>query len=29
LFVKSVEAPAIEDEYGIPFQVSYGVSTSR
>ncbi len=26
LFVKSVEAPNIEDEYGIPFQVFYGVS---
>jgi len=26
LFVKSIEAPNIEDEYGIPFQVFYGVS---
>lgn len=26
LFVKSVEAPDITDEYGIPFQVFYGVS---
>jgi nucleoside-diphosphate-sugar epimerase len=28
LFVKSVEAPDIEDEYGIPFQVFYGVSAN-
>ena len=28
LFVKSVEAPTIEDEYGIPFQVFYGVSAN-
>lgn len=28
LFVKSVEAPNIEDEYGIPFQVFYGVSAN-
>jgi nucleoside-diphosphate-sugar epimerase len=26
LFVKSIEAPDIEDEYGIPFQIFYGVS---
>jgi len=26
LFVKSIDAPSIEDEYGIPFQVFYGVS---
>jgi nucleoside-diphosphate-sugar epimerase len=26
LFVKSIETPNIEDEYGIPFQVFYGVS---
>jgi nucleoside-diphosphate-sugar epimerase len=26
LFAKSVEVPDIEDEYGIPFQVFYGVS---
>lgn len=26
LFVKSIEAPRIEDEYGIPFQIFYGVS---
>lgn len=28
LFVKSVEAPHIEDEHGIPFQVFYGVSAN-
>src|SRR5881392_199959 len=28
LFVKSVEAPSIENEYGIPFQVFYGVSAN-
>jgi nucleoside-diphosphate-sugar epimerase len=28
LFVKSIEAPDIEDEYGIPFQVFYGVSAN-
>jgi len=28
LFVKSVEAPDIEDEYGIAFQVFYGVSAN-
>lgn len=28
LFCKSVEAPNIEDEYGIPFQVFYGVSAN-
>jgi nucleoside-diphosphate-sugar epimerase len=28
LFVKSVEAPDIKDEYGIPFQVFYGVSAN-
>src|SRR3954454_24294455 len=27
-FVTSVEAPNIEDEYGIPFQVFYGVSAN-
>ena len=26
LFVKSIEAPSIEDEHGIPFQVFYGIS---
>jgi len=26
LFVKSIEAPNIEDEHGVPFQVFYGVS---
>lgn len=26
LFVKSIEAPDIEDEHGIPFQIFYGVS---
>jgi hypothetical protein len=26
--VKSIEAPNIEDEYGIPFQVFYGVSAN-
>jgi hypothetical protein len=26
LFVKSVEAPNIEDEYGVPFQIFYGIS---
>lgn len=26
LFVKSIEAPNIEDEHGIPFQIFYGVS---
>ena len=26
LFVKSVEAPSIEDENGVPFQIFYGVS---
>jgi nucleoside-diphosphate-sugar epimerase len=26
LFVKSIEAPSIEDEYGNPFQVFYGIS---
>lgn len=26
LFVRSIEAPAIEDEYGVPFQVFYGIS---
>src|SRR5919202_6383056 len=28
LFVKSVEAPSIENEWGIPFQVFYGVSAN-
>jgi len=28
LFVKSLEAPDIKDEYGIPFQVFYGVSAN-
>jgi hypothetical protein len=28
LFVRSVEAPDIEDEHGIPFQVFYGVSAN-
>ena len=28
LFAKSIEAPNIEDEYGIPFQVFYGVSAN-
>jgi len=28
LFAKSVEAPNIEDAYGIPFQVFYGVSAN-
>lgn len=28
MFCKSVEAPNIEDEYGIPFQVFYGVSAN-
>ncbi len=26
LFVKSIEAPSIEGEHGIPFQVFYGIS---
>jgi hypothetical protein len=26
LFVKSIETPSIEDEYGVPFQIFYGVS---
>jgi nucleoside-diphosphate-sugar epimerase len=26
LFVRSIEAPHIEDEYGVPFQVFYGMS---
>jgi NAD+ dependent glucose-6-phosphate dehydrogenase len=26
LFVKSIEAPTIEDEHGIPFQIFYGIS---
>jgi nucleoside-diphosphate-sugar epimerase len=26
LFVKSIEAPDIEDEHGVPFQIFYGVS---
>jgi hypothetical protein len=26
LFVKSIEAASIEDEYGVPFQVFYGIS---
>jgi hypothetical protein len=26
LFVKSIEAPDIEDEHGIPFQIFYGIS---
>ena len=26
LFIKSIEAPDIEDEHGIPFQIFYGVS---
>ncbi len=26
LFVKSIEAPNIDDEYGVPFQIFYGVS---
>lgn len=26
LFVKSIETPAIEDEYGVPFHIFYGVS---
>ena len=26
LFVKSIEAPNIEDEHGVPFQIFYGVS---
>lgn len=28
LFCKSVEAPAIEDEHGVPFQIFYGVSNN-
>jgi hypothetical protein len=28
LFVKSIEAPNIEDEYGIPFQVFNGMSAN-
>jgi hypothetical protein len=26
LFVKSIETPDIEDEYGVPFQIFYGIS---
>ena len=26
LFVKSIEAPSIDDEHGVPFQIFYGVS---
>ena len=26
LFVKSIEAPNIDDEHGVPFQIFYGVS---
>jgi nucleoside-diphosphate-sugar epimerase len=26
LFVRSIEAPSIENEYGVPFQVFYGIS---
>ena len=26
LFVKSIEAPSIEDEHGVPFQIFYGIS---
>jgi uronate dehydrogenase/NAD+ dependent glucose-6-phosphate dehydrogenase len=28
LFVKSIEAPSIEDEHGIPFQAVYGISNN-
>lgn len=28
LFVRSIEAPSIADEYGVPFQVFYGVSAN-
>ena len=26
LFIKSIEAPDIRDEYGVPFQIFYGIS---
>ena len=28
LFCKSIEAPEIADEYGVPFQIFYGVSNN-
>jgi hypothetical protein len=28
LFVRSIEAPSIEDEHGIPFQAVYGISNN-
>src|SRR5262249_19526493 len=28
LFCKSIDAPSIEDEYGVPFQIFYGVSNN-
>jgi hypothetical protein len=28
LFCKSIEAPEIADEYGVPFQISYGISNN-
>jgi hypothetical protein len=28
LFVKSIEAPSIENEHGIPFQIFYGISAN-
>lgn len=28
LFIRSIETPDIEDEYGVPFQIFYGVSNN-
>ena len=28
LFARSIEAPSIADEYGVPFQVVYGISAN-
>jgi hypothetical protein len=28
LFCKSIEAPDIQDEYGVPFHIFYGVSNN-
>ena len=28
LFCKSIETPSIEDEYGVPFHIFYGVSNN-
>jgi hypothetical protein len=28
LFIKSIEAPDIRDEHGVPFQIFYGISAN-